>query len=67
MAQCSLCYCNYFFCLSDDSNLAEKGGNMVTDDVTFDLCLCDGNYMEPDLKYGRGMLEALKAGIEESK
>ena len=27
----------------------------------------EGNYMEPDLKYGRGMLEALKAGIEESK
>jgi hypothetical protein len=26
----------------------------------------EGNYIEPDLKYGRGHLEALKAAIEES-
>ena len=26
----------------------------------------EGNYMEPDLKYGRGMLEALKEAVEES-
>lgn len=27
----------------------------------------EGNYMEPDLKYGRGMLEALKEAIQEEK
>lgn len=27
----------------------------------------EGNYMEPDLKYGKGYLEALKEAIEESK
>lgn len=27
----------------------------------------EGNYMEPDLRYGRGMLEALRTAIEETK
>ena len=27
----------------------------------------EGNYMEPDLKYGRGMLEALKEAIQRRK
>ena len=27
----------------------------------------EGNYMEPDLEFGRGYLEALKESLEESK
>jgi hypothetical protein len=27
----------------------------------------EGNYMEPDLKFGRGYLEALKEAIDEMK
>ena len=27
----------------------------------------EGNYMEPDLKYGHGYLDALKEAIEENK
>lgn len=27
----------------------------------------EGNYMEPDLRYGRGMLEALKSAIDDEK